>query len=415
MNESDDGYNTTKNQMIRTGEMCDEAKALDGSYAGYQPKPAVEVILVCMKPLSEKTYVDQALKNGKGISWLMPDCGIPVSSGDSVASVPALSLGSVVASDVNSLLRVCELLRDVPCTTKPCNTICKGRDLREDVLDCSLDKELNQWLSSFPCDDVKCAFAGSSVPDSRCDCPACRRLCDEQSRPSQEDGQDVSTLRPDALAHIVRLLEAHSDSHLKCKCLLSSCDDFLRVVRSYYGNEELPYNDTSNGQDLQRRFPANLLVSNNVLNDGRITKGSANVRHNKASKNNSMSGDNLGHVSRGHADSGSYSRYFSLDSWASTLPFLITPKASKREKNEGLEGEQKNIHSTVKPLKLMAYLITLGSREGDTVLDPFMGSGTTGVACANLKRDFIGMELDPDYFETAKARIENTGKQQSLV
>ena len=53
-----------------------EAKALDGSYAGFQPKPAVEVILVCMKPLSEKTYVDQALKNRKGITWL-DDCRIP--------------------------------------------------------------------------------------------------------------------------------------------------------------------------------------------------------------------------------------------------------------------------------------------------------------------------------------------------
>lgn len=48
----------------------DEAKALDGSYGGFQPKPAVEVVIVAMKPLSEKTYVDQALKNGKGITWL---------------------------------------------------------------------------------------------------------------------------------------------------------------------------------------------------------------------------------------------------------------------------------------------------------------------------------------------------------
>ncbi|GAI14109.1 unnamed protein product, partial [marine sediment metagenome] len=47
-----------------------QAKALDGSYAGFQPKPAVEVIIVAMKPLSEKTFVDQALKNRKGITWL---------------------------------------------------------------------------------------------------------------------------------------------------------------------------------------------------------------------------------------------------------------------------------------------------------------------------------------------------------
>ena len=48
----------------------EEAKKLGGSYAGFQPKPAVEVIIVAMKSLPEKTYVDQALKNGKGITWL---------------------------------------------------------------------------------------------------------------------------------------------------------------------------------------------------------------------------------------------------------------------------------------------------------------------------------------------------------
>jgi site-specific DNA-methyltransferase (adenine-specific) len=55
----------------------DEAKRMDGSYGGFQPKPAVEVIIVAMKPLSEKTYVDQALKNGKGCTWLDP-CRIPI-------------------------------------------------------------------------------------------------------------------------------------------------------------------------------------------------------------------------------------------------------------------------------------------------------------------------------------------------
>ena len=52
------------------------AKKLDGSYVGFQPKPATEVILVVMKPLSEKTYVEQAMNNEKGISWF-DDCRIP--------------------------------------------------------------------------------------------------------------------------------------------------------------------------------------------------------------------------------------------------------------------------------------------------------------------------------------------------
>jgi len=59
--------------------VTDKAKEFHGSYTGFQPKPAVEIIIVCMKPLSEKTYVDQALKNRKGITWL-DDARIPYQS-----------------------------------------------------------------------------------------------------------------------------------------------------------------------------------------------------------------------------------------------------------------------------------------------------------------------------------------------
>ena len=62
-------------------------------------------------------------------------------------------------------------------------------------------------------------------------------------------------------------------------------------------------------------------------------------------------------------------------------------------------------HPTEKPVDLCEYLITKFSSEGDCVFDPFMGSGTTGVACKNLDRKFIGIELDKDYFEIAKKRI----------
>jgi site-specific DNA-methyltransferase (adenine-specific) len=65
-------------------------------------------------------------------------------------------------------------------------------------------------------------------------------------------------------------------------------------------------------------------------------------------------------------------------------------------------------HPTVKPIKLMEYLIELSTNENQTILDPFMGSGTTGVASVNLNRNFIGYELDPEYFKIAEARIANT-------
>ena len=55
----------------------------------------------------------------------------------------------------------------------------------------------------------------------------------------------------------------------------------------------------------------------------------------------------------------------------------------------------------------MSYIVTIGSRPGDTILDPFMGSGTTGVAAKMLHRNFIGFEIERKYFEIAEQRIDN--------
>ncbi len=306
MNTNDDGYHTTKNQMKRIGEMSPQAKALDGSYGGFQPKPAVEIILVCMKPLSEKTYVDQALNNHKGITWL-DDCRVPYESDENV----------------------------IPFQYKKRSTNVYGESERKDLPE---DRKINP----------------------------------------------------------------------------------------------------------QGRFPANLLVSDDVLNDGNLDKRtdtgigikigrSPNLgRHGIYGKSGIVDGVN-------YTDSGSFSRYFDLDKWYNdrilklpknvkkTFPFLIVPKASKSEKNEGLidlptvksgslkmrqdgslDGQipmGKNFHPTVKPLKLMSYLITLGSRPNDTVLDPFVGSGTTMIACKKLRRNSIGIEISNEYLEIAKKRL----------
>lgn len=64
------------------------------------------------------------------------------------------------------------------------------------------------------------------------------------------------------------------------------------------------------------------------------------------------------------------------------------------------------MHPTQKPLALMEYLIKTYTKERDTVLDFAMGSGTTGRACKNLNRNFIGIEINKEYFEIAKERIE---------
>lgn len=71
-------------------------------------------------------------------------------------------------------------------------------------------------------------------------------------------------------------------------------------------------------------------------------------------------------------------------------------------------------HPTPKPLDLMLYLVEKATMPGATVLDPFMGSGTTGVACVQTGRRFIGIEIDPGYFEIAVKRIEAAQLQERM-
>ena len=73
--------------------------------------------------------------------------------------------------------------------------------------------------------------------------------------------------------------------------------------------------------------------------------------------------------------------------------------------SEGRNTSRANNHPTVKPIALMEYLIKLITIENQVVLDPFMGSGTTGIAARNTNREFIGIEMNPDYYAIAEARI----------
>jgi DNA modification methylase len=72
-------------------------------------------------------------------------------------------------------------------------------------------------------------------------------------------------------------------------------------------------------------------------------------------------------------------------------------------------NQTKKVHPTQKPVALLEYLIKTYTNENDTVLDFTMGSGSTGVACKNLNRNFIGIEKDDKYFDIAKQRIEGGG------
>ena len=148
---------------------------------------------------------------------------------------------------------------------------------------------------------------------------------------------------------------------------------------------------------IQGRWPANILFDEAA-----------------AAMLDEQSGNRRGFSSGGAKGAGYRSEYVNGDSKNKTLPaqtyndlggasrFFYVAKASKRERSEG------NIHPTVKPIKLMEYLIKLVTPPKGTVLDPFMGSGSTGVAAKNLNFDFIGIELDQNYFERADKRLLST-------
>lgn len=80
---------------------------------------------------------------------------------------------------------------------------------------------------------------------------------------------------------------------------------------------------------------------------------------------------------------------------------ILSVKNIKSKDDEG-----KNLHDTEKPVELMRILVDNSSNENEIILDPFMGIGSTGIACKELNRSFIGIELDKNYFEIAKKRIE---------
>ena len=183
--------------------------------------------------------------------------------------------------------------------------------------------------------------------------------------------------------------------------------------------------DRSNRQDVTGRFPANLIMdseagkmldeqSGESKSGGTTTEGAINNWGDKRKPQNYIP------PSKGGA-----SRFF------------YCPKASKSERNKGCEGLPKkdgfkkntsksgwcidtrhpdggyelkyspssNHHPTVKPIKLMSYLINLVTKEGQTVLDPFAGSGSTLVACKQNNRKFIGIEKEEEYIKIIEARL----------
>ena len=95
-------------------------------------------------------------------------------------------------------------------------------------------------------------------------------------------------------------------------------------------------------------------------------------------------------------------------------PILADGKGRAMNSFSSTEQAEKNGHPCPKPIRSWQKLVKRVTRNADTVLDPFMGSGTTGVACAKLGRKFIGIELEPKYFDIACERIQKAYDQPDM-
>jgi site-specific DNA-methyltransferase (adenine-specific) len=198
-------------------------------------------------------------------------------------------------------------------------------------------------------------------------------------------------------------------------------------TNQWFGEESETGKESGHNPNIGR-WPANVLFDEAAAAMLDEQTGELHPSGNKngglAKNSDSMFGIGLGShgQSTDYKDSGGASRFF------------YCAKASKSERNAGLEGMPdtssktmmrsvsgsgkknfqggfqdhitKNHHPTVKPIRLMQYLIKLITPPGGTCLDPFMGSGSTGVAAKSLGFDFIGIEMNEEYLEIAKRRIE---------
>jgi site-specific DNA-methyltransferase (adenine-specific) len=191
--------------------------------------------------------------------------------------------------------------------------------------------------------------------------------------------------------------------------------------------------------DPRGRFPANVMHDgSDVVKEVFPTTskhGSVNHSTNPKTHTDSMGKFNETTSFVAYDDEGSAARYF------------YSPKVSKKERNQGCDGmpikktssmsgrrdphemdkskidndvtgrfvtERKNVHPTVKPVELMKYLCRMVTPKDGTVLDPFMGSGSTGMAAKYEEFDFIGIEREKEYFEIATLRIDSVEVPSTL-
>ena len=202
----------------------------------------------------------------------------------------------------------------------------------------------------------------------------------------------------------------------ECRVGIVEDDDISKKnphTKGGFGHKDAHIYGKSDGADeynySQGRFPANVMhdgseVVQDIFPETGKSSGGSGISSQKSATGGiygeykqDYKTQNLG----GLGDTGTASRYF------------YCPKTSKKDKDEGMDAlATKNNHPTVKPTELMRYLCRLVTPKGGVVVDPFMGSGSTGKACMVENFSFIGIEKDEAYFEIACARIEAEYKKR---
>lgn len=170
----------------------------------------------------------------------------------------------------------------------------------------------------------------------------------------------------------------------------------MRDTSNHQSSEESWWNPNAKKKSTDfvtlGRFPANVILDEDAAKVLDEQSGNLKPAGSVAKRKTANGMFGLGHdggQNTWYADEGGASRFF------------YVAKASKKDRGEG------NIHPTVKPIKLMEYLIKLVTPEGGIVLDPFMGSGTTGVSCLPNGFKFVGIEREKQYMSIVRRRIDN--------
>jgi len=159
--------------------------------------------------------------------------------------------------------------------------------------------------------------------------------------------------------------------------------------------------------DPKGRYPANVMHDgSDIVQD--IFPKTTSTKISKERKAGSEFGQNSGWNKHNNKDSGLMPAY---GDEGSASRYFYCPKVSKSERNN---STIKNTHPTVKPIKLMRYLCRLVTPKGGVVLDPFMGSGSTGIATKQENFQFIGIEKEKEYYDIACKRIEAAIEQNDL-